>query len=256
MDHGDGYVSFYPSSPLNASLTSPAASVFPDAEITGTDLSPVQPTEVPENVHFLVDDADEDEWLWQENYFDLIHTANMSGSFTSFKDVLRKSLNHLKPGGYMECHEFDPKPKCDDDTMPPENPDGFSEYAMHDWLDLNIRSGQVTDPPRQFRIAHRLARWMRDVGFVDVKEHIEKVPLNDWPTDPHLKHIGSWNQTNWLDGLSGWSYKPFLALGWSKPEIEVFLVDVRKCIRNRDIHCYMDYYVVTGRKPLPGEQPT
>ena len=30
---------------------------FPNAEIYGTDLSPVQPTFVPENVHFYIEDA-------------------------------------------------------------------------------------------------------------------------------------------------------------------------------------------------------
>ncbi|GAQ07075.1 hypothetical protein ALT_4396 [Aspergillus lentulus] len=230
------------------------ASIFPEAEIIGTDLSPVQPNEVPKNVHFLVDDATEEDWLWDANHFDFIHTAHMIGSFPSFKDVLRKAFNHLKPGGYMECHEFDPKLKCDDGTMPPENPDGFCEYALLDWVDLNVRSSQVTDPPRQFRIAHRIARWMREVGFVDVQERISKVPTNPWSEDPHLRTIGTWSETNWLEALSGWSYKPLLALGWSKPEIEVFLVDVRKSIQNRDVHSYMDFYVVTGRKPCPGAQ--
>ncbi|RMJ25149.1 TAM domain methyltransferase [Aspergillus sp. HF37] len=228
---------------------------FPDAEIIGTDLSPVQPTEVPENVHFLIDDAAEDEWLWGYDHFDIIHAANMTGSLPSFKDLLRKALNHLKPGGYMECQEVDPKPKCDDGTMPPENPDGFCAYPLHDWFDLNVRSGQTTDPPRQFRIAHRIARWMKDVGFVDVQQRVSKVPLNDWPDDPRLKQIGSWFRLNCLEALAGWTYKPFLALGWSKSEIEVFLVDVRKCIENRDIHGYMDHYAVFGRKPFPGETP-
>lgn len=178
----------------------------------------------------------------------------MIGSLSSYKELMRKAFKHLKPGGYLECHEVDPKPKCDDGTMPPENPDGFSEYAVHDWVDLSIRSGQVTDPPKQFRIAHRLARWMRDLGFVDVEQHISKVPINTWPGDERMKQIGRWYEANFLEALSGWSYKPFLALGWSKPEIEVFLVSVRRSIQNRNVHAYMDYYVVTGRKPLPGEQ--
>lgn len=154
----------------------------------------------------------------------------------------------------MECHEFDPKLKCDDGTMPPENPDGFCEYALLDWVDLNIRSSQVTNPPRQFRIANRIARWMKEVGFVDVQERISKVPTNPWSEDPHLRTIGRWSEQNWLEALSGWSYKPLLALGWSKPEIEVFLVDVRKSIQNRNVHSYMDFYVVTGRKPRPADQ--
>lgn len=231
-----------------------AAPLFPNAAITGTDLSPVQPTEVPENVHFLVDDATEDEWLWGADHFDFVHIGNMTGAMPSFKRLLRKTYEHLKPGAYIECHELDPKPKCDDHTMPPENPDGYSAFALHDWFDLNMRSSQEVEPSRQFRVAPRIERWMKEVGFVDVKQRIYKVPTNTWPTDEHLKNIGKWSESNWLEALSGWSYKPLLALGWSKPEIEVFLVDVRKSIQDRSIHAYMDFYVVTGRKPRPGEK--
>ncbi|OJJ50174.1 hypothetical protein ASPZODRAFT_128791 [Penicilliopsis zonata CBS 506.65] len=229
------------------------AASFPDAEIIGTDLSPVQPTEVPENVHFLVDDAMEEDWLWDEGHFDYIHATHMSGSLTSFKDLFRKAFHHLKPGGYLECHELDPIPKCDDGTMPPENPDGFSEYPLIDWVDLSIRSGQISDPPRQVRVAHRLARWMREVGFVDVQQRVTRIPMNEWPPDPHEQQVGGWACANWLEALSGWSYKPFMALGWSKSEIEVFLVSVRKCIQNTSIHSYTELYAVTGRKPAPGE---
>lgn len=235
-------------------LRIPLASIFPQAEIVGTDLSPVQPTEVPENVHFLVDDATEDDWLWEHDHFDFIHISHLSGSLPSYKALLRKAMRHLKPGGYIECHELDPMPRCDDGTMPPENPDGFCDYALHDWFDLNVRSGQVSDPPRQFRVAPRMTRFMNDLGFVDLQTRKTMLPTNSWPSDPHLKNIGSWSETNWLEALSGWSYKPLMILGWSKPEIEVFLVEVRRCIQNRDIHSYTEYHVVTGRKPLPGEQ--
>ncbi|KAJ5773253.1 hypothetical protein N7457_008149 [Penicillium paradoxum] len=231
------------------------SALFPNAEITGTDLSPVQPTEVPPNVHFLVDDATEEEWLWDSDHFDFMHIGHMTGAMPSFKRLLRQAFKHLKPGAYMECHELDPKPKCDDGTMPPEHPDGgYSEFALHDWVDLSIRSSRDTHPPRQFRIAHRIAQWMKDVGFVDVEQHVSKIPVNTWPQDEKLRTLGAWNESNWLAALSGWSYKPFLALGWSKPEIEVFLVDVRKSIQDRSVHAYMEFYVVTGRKPYPARQ--
>lgn len=235
-------------------LLAPVAPLFPNAAITGTDLSPVQPTEVPENVHFLVDDATEDEWLWEPDHFDFIHTGHMTGAMPSFKRLLRQTFKYLKPGGYVECHELDPKPKCDDNTMPPENPDGYSAYALHDWFDLNMRSSREIEPARQFRIAHRIERWMKDVGFVDVVQRTYKIPVNTWPTDKRLNDLGKWSESNWLEALSGWSYKPLLALGWSKPEIEVFLVDVRKSIQDRNVHAYMDFFVVTGRKPMPEEK--
>ncbi|RDW78539.1 class I SAM-dependent methyltransferase [Aspergillus mulundensis] len=202
--------------------------IFPNTQITGTDLSPCQPTEVPENVHFIVDDITEDEWLWDRNSLDYIRTGHLSASLPSYKELLRKMYSHLRPNGWAEIHEFDTMVRCDDGTMPPLDDSMFSTYPFQDWCDLQIQSGQVTDPPRQVRVAHRLARGMREMGFVDVQERIYKVPVNRWPTDPHLRSVGQWMESNILEGLSGWSYKPLRLLGWSKAEIEVFLVNVRK----------------------------
>jgi hypothetical protein len=161
---------------------------------------------------------------------------------------------HLKPGGWAECHEFDTMVSCDDGTMPPLEEDGWCSYPFLDWCDLQIKSGQAADPPRQFRVAHRLARGMRDVGFVDVQEWIFKAPVNPWSTDPHLHRIGDWNQTIILEALSGWSYKPLMAYGFSKPEIEVFLVNVRRSVQDRNVHAHFNFHVVIGRKPHPGER--
>lgn len=205
-------------------------------------------------MHFLVDDANEEEWLWEPETFDYIHLSNMSGSFPSVKDILQKCWRYLKPGGYLEWHEIDLQCRCDDGTMPPENPDGFSDYALHDWLDLQERAARSAEPRRQLRIAHRLASWLREVGYMEVQDSIVKAPLNPWPKDHRLKVIGAWYEANWLDALSGFSYKPMLSLGWSKPEIEVFLVSVRKCISNRRFHVYHNFHRVIARKPFPGQR--
>ncbi|KAL3471873.1 hypothetical protein BJX99DRAFT_250075 [Aspergillus californicus] len=225
------------------------SNIFPDTMITGTDLSPCQPNNVPENVHFIVDDMTENEWVVNRNTHDFIHAGHLSGSLPSYRDLLRKMYSHLKPGGWAELHEFDTKVKCDDDTMPPLDPDQIGSYQFQDWCDLQVRSGHDSDPPRQFRIAHRLARGMREVGFVDVHERIFKAPVNPWSDDPHLHEIGRWNEENILEALSGWSYKPFATLAWSKNEIEVFLATVRKSISNRRVHAYLNFHVVFGRKP-------
>ncbi|KAL2809657.1 hypothetical protein BJX63DRAFT_423629 [Aspergillus granulosus] len=225
------------------------ASIFPRAQITGTDLSPCQPDEVPENVHFIVDDCTEDEWLWHRNSLDYIHSGHMSGALPSYKDLLRKMFDHLKPGGWAECQEFDTMVKCDDGTMPPLT-DALGAYPFQDWCDLQIRAAQSTDPPRQYRVAHRIARGMRDVGFVDVQEYIFKAPVNPWSSDPHLHTIGKWNESNILEALSGWSYKPLKALSWSKPEIEVFLAQVRQSVQDRRVHAYFDFHACAYRHAI------
>ncbi|KAK6189219.1 hypothetical protein LQW54_013501, partial [Pestalotiopsis sp. IQ-011] len=52
-----------------------AGDMFPSAEVTGLDLSPIQPVWVPPNVKFLVDDV-EDTWL-NGDHIDFVHLRNM-----------------------------------------------------------------------------------------------------------------------------------------------------------------------------------
>lgn len=239
----------FPFLSLSSHVSHLSAALFPQANIIGTDLSPVQPTEVPPNVHFLVEDATEDEWLWESDYFDYVRLGNMTGALPSATDLMKKVMRVLKPGGWFEWHEIDPTPRCDDGTMPPPNEEGFSAYALHDWLEFSERAAMEVEPTREFTIAPRLARKMRAEGFRNIQDNATKVPMNRWPRDPQLKTWGQWYEVNWLDGLSAYSYKPLLSLGWSKPEIEVFLVSVRKCISNRHFHTYHNFHVVYGQKP-------
>lgn len=50
---------------------------------------------------------------------------------------------------------------------------------------------------------------------------------------------GMWMHENFSTGLSGLSMAVFTrALGWSTEELEVFLISVRKDMRNSKIHGY------------------
>ena len=67
---------------------------------------------------------------------------------------------------------------------------------------------------------------MLEAGFVDVQETVFKIPLNGWPKDTRLKHVGMLWQRNLLDGLSGFSLGMFSRfMGKTAEEIEVGLFD-------------------------------
>lgn len=73
--------------------------MFPDAEILGTDLSPIQPEWVPQNVRFMVDDC-EDDWL---NGFgwDFVHLRQMSGMVRNIEKVILQSFEWVSyPGPF------------------------------------------------------------------------------------------------------------------------------------------------------------
>lgn len=71
------------------------ADQFPNAQVTGTDLSPIQPTLVPPNCHFQVDEAGSD-WTFLPDSFDLIHIRVLVGAITSWPRLYAQCLRALR----------------------------------------------------------------------------------------------------------------------------------------------------------------
>ncbi|CCX12957.1 Similar to UMTA [Verticillium albo-atrum VaMs.102]; acc. no. XP_003004874 [Pyronema omphalodes CBS 100304] len=59
------------------------ADQYPMAEVIGTDLSPIQPSWVPANCRFEVDDAMLD-WTFRDDFFDFIHIRNTSTGISNW----------------------------------------------------------------------------------------------------------------------------------------------------------------------------
>ena len=201
---------------------------YPSATVVGTDLSPIQPSWVPPNVAFLIDDI-EDEWIF-DTKFDLVHARMMCGSLKDWPGFMQQAYNNLRPGGWIEFQDIDMPFRSDDGTY-------NEDTALWKWSDLLTRSGEIAG--RTLRAAHQYKKWMEDAGFINVVETMHKWPQNTWPKDPKHKELGLWTMQNLLQGLQGLTVRPFTTTHkWSMEEIEVFLVDVRKDIQNRRIRSY------------------
>ena len=70
------------------------ADLHPSSQIIGNDLSPIQPSWVPPNLQFEIDDV-EDRWT-HRILFDFIHCRCMAGSILDWPGLLR------------QCHEWVP----------------------------------------------------------------------------------------------------------------------------------------------------
>ncbi|KAK1726224.1 S-adenosyl-L-methionine-dependent methyltransferase [Colletotrichum acutatum] len=225
----------------------------PEAEVLGIDLSPNQPTFLPPNVDFEVDDIEE-EWVFDEP-FDYIHSRLMTSSIADWKEpqvqiFLHSRNSNLTPGGYLELQEVDVGPSCDDGTLDPTT-SALARYCalLHD---ASVMLG------RPYQEIPKLADLMRDpeVGFVDVEVRVFKWPTNGWPAADteegrRLKELGVWSGENIVAGLQGFAMAPFTrAFGWSKEDVDTFLVGVRNEMRDESIHAYGLVYSIVGRKPL------
>ncbi|PTB69704.1 S-adenosyl-L-methionine-dependent methyltransferase [Trichoderma citrinoviride] len=218
---------------------------FPEARVTATDLSPIQPDIVPMNVEFFVEDSSEP-WVFSEP-FDYIHTKTTGGCWESFEtQIVQQAFDTLSPGGWFEAQECCPVPHCDDGTFK-------ADSALALWfLDFLNAAVAAKRPHAEFGY---LKSMMERVGFVDIHQRIFKVPLNGWARDPALKEIGQLMETNMQMGLSAFSLGLFNQVyGRTPEEIEVSLVEVRREVSDPSIHAYLPIFVAWGRKPFPGEQ--
>ncbi|KAL6406082.1 hypothetical protein AUP68_10644 [Ilyonectria robusta] len=218
--------------------------LFPDSLVIGTDLSPIQPAEVPPNVHFYIEDST-DSWDFSQQ-FDYIHTRATSGCWAEFESQIAQQAFHaLEPGGWFESQEIDCHVCCDDGTLDPNGP-----VAV--WSNDLIAASNKLDRPAI--LGTTLKEVYERVGFVDVQQRRFKMPIHGWAKDTRLKEIGLMWGTNLLEGMAGFSYQLFSkAFERTSAQIEVSLIDVRRDLSNPRIHCYMPGYVVWGRKPYPGE---
>jgi SAM-dependent methyltransferase len=66
------------------------ADEHPSAEVVGIDLSPIQPTFIPPNLRFVVDNAEED-WTFSQK-FDYIHFRAMQGAFKDWPHIFEQAF--------------------------------------------------------------------------------------------------------------------------------------------------------------------
>ncbi|KAH8882141.1 S-adenosyl-L-methionine-dependent methyltransferase [Thozetella sp. PMI_491] len=212
----------------------------PEAQVFGTDLSPIQPEFIPENCTFEVDDA-EDPWTWNQP-FDYIHGRALLSCFRDPKGVIQQAFDNLSPGGYLELQ---------DACFPFSFADGSPEDTyMHKWNN-SITEALVTKTDRTWDNVRRYKRFMEEVGFEDVVERNFYWPTNQWAKGKYYKSLAALFQEDMSTGLESISLRLFSLLGWDVPKIKDFLEKVWADFKDPKIRCYLEIKCVYGRKPTP-----
>lgn len=216
------------------------ADAFPDTQVIGTDLSPIQPHSVPPNVSFLVDDATQ-EWAFGPGRFDYVHTRAITMGIRDWDAFVRQAWEALKPGGWVELQEFHLPVQCDDGTM-------GEDSALFKWgKDVSAALARVgIDHLASLQHPER----MRKQGFVNVSEQPLKIPLGVWAKGEAEKKIGSMAQKDLEEGLEAISMKLLILMGYEEEECKRFLDDVRLDVKNNKIHKYMPIDVCWAQKPF------
>ncbi|TQB73934.1 hypothetical protein MPDQ_005413 [Monascus purpureus] len=201
---------------------------YPSAQVLGTDLSPIQPTWVPPNVQFEIEDAN-DEWTYAPNSFDFIHARTLAGSIFDWNKFLRSCYRHAKPGGHVEIAEGRANFWCDDGTLPEDS------YTAKWLAEFNRIERELN---LNFDVFPSLSSHLHQQGFTDIQTKEFIVPVGPWPKDKRLKEIGRWFLLQFVEsGLQAYSLALFTRNGWTEAEVQVLLAGVRAELKQLVCNC-------------------
>ncbi|KAF5017330.1 hypothetical protein F66182_10759 [Fusarium sp. NRRL 66182] len=191
------------------------ADKFPSASVIGVDLSPIQPTWVPPNLRFIVDDI-EDEWMHGHD-FDFVHMRCISPWLKDQVKVLRQAYEHMRPGAWIEIQELDARANCDDGSLAPDAP--LSRF-------FDTAETALASFGTKFRAGESLREPLEKAGFTN---------------DKKLRLVGLYCRTAVADMFGAMAAKPLRKV-LEPAEIKVLLDDARKDLHNVNIHSYEKYY--------------
>ncbi|KAH8884102.1 S-adenosyl-L-methionine-dependent methyltransferase [Thozetella sp. PMI_491] len=222
--------------------TSDFADEHPNCSVIGTEISPIQPSWVPPNLQFHIDDCTQ-EWTYAENSFDYVHIRWMFGSIKDWTALFQQAYKCLKPGGYLETHEPSVSFSSDDGTVHPGTAMGQFGIIFTEGGRKMGRSMTVLEDGIQRKA-------IEEAGFVDIEEDNFKTPIGGWPKDPRLNEIGQFQHLATARDMEGSMLYIAAMQGWSPEEVSVYVAHLRKEWRSKHIHGYYWQKIVWGRKPL------
>ncbi|KAI5806111.1 S-adenosyl-L-methionine-dependent methyltransferase [Geopyxis carbonaria] len=220
------------------------AETHPQAEVIGTDLSPIQPAWVFPNCKFEVDDM-EMVWTYPEASFDFVHARDMAQSIKDWPKLVSEAFHALRPGGWIELAENQSDIQADDKSVTPTSGIRVFMDRFHDAMDI-LKMTLVE--------GRHLEQYLKEAGFVDVKVHTIKRPWGIWPKEKSMKQIGQITALLGETGFEAYGLGLFtrvlkLPLEQAKDLCKAASDD----LKNRHVHPYNYVWHVVGRKPEEGE---
>ncbi|KAK5656086.1 hypothetical protein OQA88_5225 [Cercophora sp. LCS_1] len=240
------------------------ADEYPDCQVVGTDISPIQPTWVPPNCRFEIEDATKP-WTFAADLFDFVHMRYIYGRWECGRlgcpvrrDVPRYQARRLGR---------------DDGAVLPVRV-GQQQHrpgtVLYEWGKVFNESGKRSG--RTFSVVEDelQEKGLKAAGFVDLKVIEGKVkmpepfpfwhsfaltdglqsPLTGFMKAKKWKEIGTYSPWAFEQDIEGYALFIFThVMGWTPEQTRVYAAAFRKQLRGPNCHPYFRYNVVVARKP-------
>ncbi|KAF5599123.1 methyltransferase [Fusarium pseudocircinatum] len=235
------------------------ADQFPSAKVVGTDISPIQPSWVPPNLEFHIDDCTQP-WTFAPDSIDFVHMRYLFGSIKDWSALFKEAFRACRPGGWVESHEASAMMESDDGTV-------TDTSAMHEWGRFFIEGGKKMGQPCTIIEDDLQQKCMREAGFEDIQiadykvrtqseideqclTAVLQIAIGGWPKDKKMREIGQYVLAALEQDFEGYVlYMASQLLGWSMQEVKVYCAQLRRELRSTANHPFFRYRAVYGRKP-------
>jgi len=210
---------------------------YTSSEVIAMDISVFQPTDVPPNVVFQIDDVTE-EWTFTQP-FDFIHVRNLSGSFADWGAIYREAFKHLKPGGYIEIIDIEPL------QMPTSTPNSY----------VSIFAGAVQAAAdkagRPLGVRHLKRSNLEAAGFKNVRTTVLDAPIGTWPKDARKQSIGKMWLIAVLEGLEATSLRLLTReMNWKAEDVRELCDKAKAELVRGEAEAKTPFHFVVARKPM------
>ena len=210
---------------------------FPNAEVIATDIGPFQPTNVPPNVFFEVDDA-QGEWTYTAP-FDLIHIRGLSGAFSDWTAVYQQAYKHLRPGGYLEVADFGLMQVAE--GSPDTHLKAFNGAIQAAAEKAGTRIG----------LEHMRKAVLENAGLSVAKSQVFEVPLGIWASNPRKKAAGKMALVAALESLEAMSMRLLTReMAWDPDDVRSLCENVSREVRRPGTRPSIPCQIVVARRVL------
>ncbi|KAL2757324.1 hypothetical protein ACRALDRAFT_1067939 [Sodiomyces alcalophilus JCM 7366] len=219
------------------------ANRYVEADVIGTDLSPMHPDEVPVNFTFRTDNYLKP-WLFCNDQFNLIHMRFLFGTVSDWDALFREAYRCCRPGGWVETCELDFYFCSDDQSIRPWH---AMRTKWPGFIDAAALSTGSTFRPVELNVQKE---GMERAGFIRIRQRDFKIPIGSWTNKDSLDQCGAKFRDAFHDDIEGFTrFIWFSVLRRPDTDYGRFVEGMKRGIRNPKVHSYFKARYVYGCKP-------
>ncbi|KAL5489878.1 hypothetical protein ACEPAI_4710 [Sanghuangporus weigelae] len=226
------------------------ADEFPDVEIIGCDLAPIQPDMVPPNCDFELWDAQLNPY--PDEYFDVVHARGVHTGIRNYPLFLEEIARVLAPGGLIILVESEIRALTEGKTPIDAGPRGGAPgwHAFWEQYRRCLQGNHIdTTVPTRLGALVRVTD-----AFEEIVAQEATLPVGFWPKDDNMLAVG---EHAWMDHdrfVPG--VRPlFLNYGLSEFRVKILVEDAQQDLYYPLTRPYTCVHVSHARKVVSWQAP-